>query len=238
MAAASTWHWCRWADQMASQRRWHPILSGRQGVPRAGVLMNCVSSLSLPAPSQLVLICTSEMRGRYLSSGKRTGAELWPPRWQVGCQDTHAAWLAGCSRPRFSCICVAANATLLPEDGKEKTALRDERTESTRLLQGQEEEEKRLRDASQVGTMRITQDINNQVGRKGGCCWGQRPGRERVAGWDFPSSDHGPGTRWAGLSCFQEKECVRKGLGSLEPSGNESLRVGRARASLNAGSDV
>lgn len=38
--------------------------------------MNCVSSLSLPAPSQLVLICTSEMGGRYLSSGKRTGAEL------------------------------------------------------------------------------------------------------------------------------------------------------------------
>uniref|UniRef100_A0A8B9MJ48 Coiled-coil domain containing 69 n=1 Tax=Accipiter nisus TaxID=211598 RepID=A0A8B9MJ48_9AVES len=43
-----------------------------------------------------------------------------------------------------------ANATLLPEDGKEKAALREERTESTRLLQGQEEEEKRLRDASQV----------------------------------------------------------------------------------------
>lgn len=202
MAAASTWHWCRWADLMASQRRWHPILSGRQGVPRAGVLMNCVSSPSLPAPSQLVLICTSEMGGRYLSSGKRTGAELRPPRCQVGCQDTHAARLAGCSRRCFSCICVAANATLLPEDGKE-TALREERTESTRLLQGQEEEEKRLRDASQVSTMRITQDINNPVGRKGGCCRGQRPGRERVGlprqrsrtwhtlGWAFPFSGEG-----------------------------------------------
>ncbi|XP_052672416.1 coiled-coil domain-containing protein 69 isoform X2 [Harpia harpyja] len=55
-----------------------------------------------------------------------------------------------------------ANATLLPEDGKEKAALREERTESTRLLQGQEEEEKRLRDASRAGTARITQDINNQ----------------------------------------------------------------------------
>uniref|UniRef100_A0A8B9RRX1 Coiled-coil domain containing 69 n=1 Tax=Accipiter nisus TaxID=211598 RepID=A0A8B9RRX1_9AVES len=159
MAAASTWHWCRWADLMASQRRWHPILSGRQGVPRTGVLMNCVSSLSLPAPSQLVLICTSEMGGRYLSSGKRTGAELWPPRWQVGCQDTHAARLAGCSRRCFSCICVAANATLLPEDGKEKAALREERTESTRLLQGQEEEEKRLRDASQE----TIQVLNSQL---------------------------------------------------------------------------
>lgn len=147
--------------------------------------MNCVSSPSLPAPSQLVLICTSEMGGRYLSSGKRTGAELRPPRWQVGCQDTPAARLAGCSRRCFSCICVAANATLLPE----------ERRESTRLLQGQEEEEKRLRDASQVSTMRITQDINNPVGRKGGCCRGQRPGRERVAGWDFPGSAPGPGTR-------------------------------------------
>ncbi|XP_029854238.1 coiled-coil domain-containing protein 69 isoform X2 [Aquila chrysaetos chrysaetos] len=44
-----------------------------------------------------------------------------------------------------------ANATLLPEDGKEKAALREERAESTRLLRGQEEEEeKRLWDASRV----------------------------------------------------------------------------------------
>ncbi|XP_029854237.1 coiled-coil domain-containing protein 69 isoform X1 [Aquila chrysaetos chrysaetos] len=57
-----------------------------------------------------------------------------------------------------------ANATLLPEDGKEKAALREERAESTRLLRGQEEEEeKRLWDASRAGTVRITQDINNQV---------------------------------------------------------------------------
>ncbi|XP_029854239.1 coiled-coil domain-containing protein 69 isoform X3 [Aquila chrysaetos chrysaetos] len=56
-----------------------------------------------------------------------------------------------------------ANATLLPEDGKEKAALREERAESTRLLRGQEEEEeKRLWDASRAGTVRITQDINNQ----------------------------------------------------------------------------
>ncbi|XP_072728414.1 coiled-coil domain-containing protein 69 [Ciconia boyciana] len=57
-----------------------------------------------------------------------------------------------------------ANATLLPEDGKEKAALREERTESTRLLQGQEEEEEeRLRDAGQAGTTRIAQDVNIQV---------------------------------------------------------------------------
>ncbi|XP_074912478.1 coiled-coil domain-containing protein 69 isoform X3 [Buteo buteo] len=52
-----------------------------------------------------------------------------------------------------------ANATLLPEDGKEKAALREERTESTRLLQGQEEEEKRLRDASQE----TIQVLNSQL---------------------------------------------------------------------------
>ncbi|XP_059681357.1 coiled-coil domain-containing protein 69 isoform X2 [Gavia stellata] len=54
-----------------------------------------------------------------------------------------------------------ANATLLPEDGKEKAVLREERTESTRLLQGQEEE--RLRDAGWAGTARISQDVNIQV---------------------------------------------------------------------------
>ncbi|KAM6379760.1 coiled-coil domain-containing protein 69 [Pluvialis apricaria] len=54
-----------------------------------------------------------------------------------------------------------ANATLLPEDGKEKAALREERTESTRLLQSQEEE--RLRDAGRAGTARIAQDVNIQV---------------------------------------------------------------------------
>ncbi|KAM9288544.1 coiled-coil domain-containing protein 69 isoform 2-T2 [Morus bassanus] len=54
-----------------------------------------------------------------------------------------------------------ANATLLPEDGKEKAALQEERTESTRLLQGQEEEEW-LQDAGQAGTTRIAQDINTE----------------------------------------------------------------------------
>ncbi|XP_030359436.1 coiled-coil domain-containing protein 69 isoform X2 [Strigops habroptila] len=57
-----------------------------------------------------------------------------------------------------------ANATLLPEDGKEKAALQEERTESTRLLQGQEEdEEERLRDARQAGTKGITRDGDIQV---------------------------------------------------------------------------
>ncbi|XP_075366149.1 coiled-coil domain-containing protein 69 [Mycteria americana] len=57
-----------------------------------------------------------------------------------------------------------ANATLSPEDGKEKAALREERTESARLLQGQEEEEEeRLRDAGRAGTTRIAQDVNIQV---------------------------------------------------------------------------
>ncbi|NXJ45103.1 CCD69 protein, partial [Spizaetus tyrannus] len=56
-----------------------------------------------------------------------------------------------------------ANATLLPEDGKEKAALREERTESTRLLQGQEEEETHTHTPPPAGTARITQDINNQV---------------------------------------------------------------------------
>ncbi|XP_009983140.1 PREDICTED: coiled-coil domain-containing protein 69, partial [Tauraco erythrolophus] len=53
-----------------------------------------------------------------------------------------------------------ANAALLLEDGKEKAALGEERTEGTRLLQGQEEEE-------EARTARITQDINVQVGQKG-----------------------------------------------------------------------
>lgn len=58
-----------------------------------------------------------------------------------------------------------------------------------------------------------------------------------MASHDFPGSDHGPGTRWAELSRFWEKEGVRKGLGSPEwcGSGNESRRAGRARASLTPG---
>uniref|UniRef100_A0A8B9F9Z7 Coiled-coil domain containing 69 n=1 Tax=Amazona collaria TaxID=241587 RepID=A0A8B9F9Z7_9PSIT len=62
-----------------------------------------------------------------------------------------------------------ANATLLPEDGKEKAALPEERTESTRLLQGQEEdEEERLQDASQAGTKGITRDGDIQVEKEKG----------------------------------------------------------------------
>ncbi|KFQ34640.1 Coiled-coil domain-containing protein 69-B, partial [Mesitornis unicolor] len=39
----------------------------------------------------------------------------------------------------------------------------EEQTESTGLLQGQEKEEERLRDASQAGTTRITHNVNIQV---------------------------------------------------------------------------
>ncbi|KFP60633.1 Coiled-coil domain-containing protein 69-A, partial [Cariama cristata] len=39
----------------------------------------------------------------------------------------------------------------------------EERTESRRLLQGQEEEEEQLRDAGRAGTVRIAQDVNIQV---------------------------------------------------------------------------
>lgn len=47
MAPASSWHWCGQAEMMASLRRWHPILSGRQVILRAENLMSCV--LSEPA---------------------------------------------------------------------------------------------------------------------------------------------------------------------------------------------
>ncbi|XP_015496952.1 coiled-coil domain-containing protein 69 [Parus major] len=56
-----------------------------------------------------------------------------------------------------------ANASLLPEDG-EKAARPEEWTDSTRFLQGQEEEGKeRLWDAGQAGTSSISQDIEIQV---------------------------------------------------------------------------
>ncbi|RMB96703.1 hypothetical protein DUI87_26768 [Hirundo rustica rustica] len=54
-----------------------------------------------------------------------------------------------------------ASASLLPEDG-EKAARTEEWTESARFLQGQEEEEKQLRDAGQAGTASISQDIEIQ----------------------------------------------------------------------------
>ncbi|KAL2299336.1 hypothetical protein Nmel_013988 [Mimus melanotis] len=55
-----------------------------------------------------------------------------------------------------------ANASLFPEDG-EKASRPEEQTDSARLLQGQEEEQERLRDASQAGTASISQDIDIQV---------------------------------------------------------------------------
>lgn len=35
VAAAVTWHWCKWADMMASQRLWHPemMVSRQDGIP-------------------------------------------------------------------------------------------------------------------------------------------------------------------------------------------------------------
>lgn len=94
-------------------------------------------------------------RGQGLNPGHHTG--------RSAAQDIQAAWLAGCGRHHFNRVCVAANAALLPEDKKEKAALREERTESTRLLQGQEKKEEQLRDAGRAGTARIAQDVNNQV---------------------------------------------------------------------------
>ncbi|XP_068062024.1 coiled-coil domain-containing protein 69 isoform X2 [Anomalospiza imberbis] len=54
-----------------------------------------------------------------------------------------------------------ANASLLPEHG-EKAARPEEWTDSARFLQGQEEEEERLRDAGQAGTASISQDAEIQ----------------------------------------------------------------------------
>ncbi|NWX08860.1 CCD69 protein, partial [Caloenas nicobarica] len=53
------------------------------------------------------------------------------------------------------------DAALLPEDGKEKAVLREEQTESRRLLQGQEEEQ--LRDASRARSTRVARDVHIQV---------------------------------------------------------------------------
>lgn len=62
-------------------------------------------------------------------------------------QDAQAARTAGGSQCCFSRVCLAANASLLPEDG-EKAARPEEWTDSARFLQGQqEEEEEQLRDA-------------------------------------------------------------------------------------------
>lgn len=88
-------------------------------------------------------------------------------------QDVQAAQPRGGSQGCFSCVCLAANASLLPEHG-EKAARPEEWTESARFLQGQEEEEERLRDAGQAGTASISQDTEVQVSWKGWCCWRQQ----------------------------------------------------------------
>ncbi|NXI51342.1 CCD69 protein, partial [Chloroceryle aenea] len=56
-----------------------------------------------------------------------------------------------------------ANAALLPEDGKEKTVLREKQMESRTLLQGQEEQ---LQDVGCTGTTRITHNVNIQVEKR------------------------------------------------------------------------
>lgn len=53
--------------------QWHPILSVRQVIPRTGDLTGSVSSLSLPAPSQLELIWTGEMEGGISPVGRGQG---------------------------------------------------------------------------------------------------------------------------------------------------------------------
>lgn len=153
------------------QTWWHPRDDGipemmaslplrQRGCPQ-GRMPN-ESSLSLSSPTQLALLCISEIQGRDFSSGKRTGPESRTQRWQVSCSGHQSTWLVGCGRCRFRRVCVAANATLLREDGKEKAALQEEQTESWRLLQGQEEEEQ-LRDASQARSTRVAQDVHIQV---------------------------------------------------------------------------
>lgn len=101
---------------------------------------------------------------------------------------------AGGSQCCFSHVCLAANASLLPEDG-EKVAQPEEWTDSARFLQGQEEKEQ-LRDAGQAGTASISQDIEIQVSWKG---------MEHITSQIFP------GTCWAGLSRFWEKSGSKKG---------------------------
>lgn len=93
-------------------------------------------------------------RGQGLNPGQGAG--------RSAAQDIQAAQSAECGQCRFSHVCVAADAALLPEDGKEKAALQEERTESRRLLQDQEEEEQ-LQDASQTRFTRVAQDIHIQV---------------------------------------------------------------------------
>lgn len=109
--------------------------------------------------------------------------------------DVQAAQTAGVRQCCFSRVCLAANASLLPEDG-EKAARPEERTDSERLLQCQEEEQEQLQDAGQAGTASISPDIEIQVSWMGWCCWRQQLGMECVTSQVFP------GTCWAGLSHF------------------------------------
>lgn len=115
------------------------------------------SSLSLSSPTQSV-----RCRGGICSVGRGQGLNPGQGAGRSAAQDIQAAQLAECSQCHFSHVCVAADAALLPEDGKEKAALQEERTESRRLLQDQEEEEQ-LRDASQARSTRVAQDIHIQV---------------------------------------------------------------------------
>lgn len=109
-------------------------------------------------------------------------------------QDVQAAQTAGVSLCCFSRVCLAANASLLPEDG-EKAARPEERTDSVRL-QCWEEEQERLQDAGQTGTASISPDTEIQVSWMGWCCWRQQLGTEGVTSQVFP------GTCWAELSHF------------------------------------
>lgn len=119
-------------------------------------------------------------------------------------QDVQAAQTAGGSQCCFSRVCLAANASLLPED-EEKAARPEEWTDSARFLQGQEEEKEQLRDAGRAGTASISQDTEIQVSWKGCCSWRQHLGMELVTSQVFP------GTCWAGLSHFWEKDRSKKG---------------------------
>lgn len=119
-------------------------------------------------------------------------------------QDVQAARTAGGRQCCSSCVCLAANASLLPEDG-EKAARPEEWTDSARFLQGQEEEKEQLQDAGQAGTASISQDTEIQVSWKDWCSWRQQLGVEHVTSQVFP------GTCWVGLSNFWEKNGFKTG---------------------------
>ncbi|KAI1234141.1 hypothetical protein IHE44_0003857, partial [Lamprotornis superbus] len=90
------------------------------------------------------------------------------------------------------------NASLLPEDG-EKAARPEERTDSARLLQSQEEEQERLRDASQAGTASISQDIEIQVSQ----VW-------QMLGWAFPFLGEGQVEKGKELELKEQLDALRR----------------------------